>query len=459
MAIPAVQYQVGKEAVRSESPHGKRTLSALDSVTTPPLIVHIGHWLFLLLLASTILALLAPWQQNVLGWGQVSAFTPIEREQTIQAPVAGRIAKWHVQEGSKVKTGDVLIEIADLDPDLVVRLREQKAAFEAKVEALEEQVKSYNAQTQSLIATRDLLVTTAQYRLKTALERTRSAEEALAATEATLIAAQAQQTRLKRLLAEGIVSRRDFELSLRDEAIALRSVNSAKASLNAALADQRGAKAEIDRVRADAQSKVDSGSATANKASSDLADSRTSLAKIRIDLARQHAQTVNAPRDGTVFRLFGNPVGAIVKQSDPLLVLVPNTSARAVELWVSGNDAPLITPGRHARLQFEGWPAVQFVGWPSVAVGTFGGTVAFVDSTDDGKGRFRIMVVPDEGDHAWPPPRFLRQGVRAKGWVLLNEVRLGYELWRQLNGFPPVVSLQEPKESEPKTDIARKRLK
>jgi multidrug resistance efflux pump len=457
MAIPAVQYPVSKDAARPASRRGGRRTSALDSTTTPPLITHIGHWLFLLLLISALSALLAPWQQNVMGWGQVSAFTPIEREQTIQAPVSGRVVKWHVQEGSKVKTGDVLIELADLDPDLIMRLREQKAAIEAKVAALEEQVQSYNSQTQSLNSTRDLLVTTAQFRLKTASERTRSAEESLAAAEATLVAAQAQQTRLKRLLAEGIVSRRDFELSLRDEAVAMRSVNSAKASLNAALADQRGAQAEIERVRADAQSKVDSALATANKASSDLADSRTSLAKIRIDLARQHAQTINAPRDGTVFRLFGNPVGAIVKQSDPLLVLVPNTSARAVELWVNGNDAPLITPGRHARLQFEGWPAVQFVGWPSVAVGTFGGTVAFVDSTDDGKGRFRIMIVPDEGEHAWPPPRFLRQGVRAKGWVLLNEVRLGYELWRQLNGFPPVVSLQEP--LDPKTDIARKRLK
>jgi hypothetical protein len=28
--------------------------------------------------------------------------------------------------------------------------------------------------------------------------------------------------------------------------------------------------------------------------------------------------------------------------------------------------------------------------------------------------------------------------------VLLNQVRLGYEVWRQLNGFPPVVAPAEP---------------
>ena len=104
--------------------------------------------------------------------------------------------------------------------------------------------------------------------------------------------------------------------------------------------------------------------------------------------------------------------------------------------------SPLIEPGRHVRLQFEGWPAIQFAGWPSVAVGTFGGKVAFVDATDDGFGAFRIVVVPD-GDEPWPEGRFLRQGVRANGWILLDEVRLGFELWRQFNGFPPSVATEQ----------------
>ena len=49
-------------------------------------------------------------------------------------------------------------------------------------------------------------------------------------------------------------------------------------------------------------------------------------------------------------------------------------------------------------------------------------------------------AIPDEEDEPWPEPRFLRQGVRTKGFVLLDEVSLGYELWRQANGFPPIVS-------------------
>ena len=132
--------------------------------------------------------------------------------------------------------------------------------------------------------------------------------------------------------------------------------------------------------------------------------------------------------------------GQTVKEGDALFTIVPDSSEHAVELWISGNDTPLVTPGDHVRLQFEGWPALQFAGWPSVAVGTFGGQVVAVDATDDGTGKFRLQVRPDPDDVPWPSERFLRQGVRANGWVMLSQVPLWYEVWRQLNGFPPVVA-------------------
>ena len=137
-----------------------------------------------------------------------------------------------------------------------------------------------------------------------------------------------------------------------------------------------------------------------------------------------------------------------VKEGDQLFVIVPETSELAVELCVSGNDMPLIKEGDNVRLQFEGWPAVQFVGWPSVAVGTFGGKVNRVFPTDDAKGNFRVLVSPHkttDTDSEWPDDRYLRQGVRANGWVLLKQVPLGYEVWRQLNGFPPTVADEQPK--------------
>ena len=106
-------------------------------------------------------------------------------------------------------------------------------------------------------------------------------------------------------------------------------------------------------------------------------------------------------------------------------------------LYVSGTDVPLLAPGRKVRLQFDGWPALQFSGWPSVAVGTFGGEIAVVDQVAGADGRYRVLVRPDPSDEPWPAQ--LRQGSGVLGWAMLDQVRLGYELWRRINGFPPAL--------------------
>ena len=97
------------------------------------------------------------------------------------------------------------------------------------------------------------------------------------------------------------------------------------------------------------------------------------------------------------------------------------------------------------RLQFDGWPAIQFSGWPSVAVGTFGGTVTVIDVVSSGAGKYRLLVRPDsvngrDGERAWP--KQLRLGSGVQGWVILDSVPVWYEIWRQLNGFPPTLQAE-----------------
>lgn len=167
----------------------------------------------------------------------------------------------------------------------------------------------------------------------------------------------------------------------------------------------------------------------------DEAEASAELARMDIRLARQFSQSVKAPIDGTVLRVLAGEGGQIVKAGQSIATIVPDTESRAVEIWINGNDMPLVREGARVRLQFEGWPALQFSGWPDAAVGTFGGKVSFIDAADNGRGQFRAIVVPVGTE--WPSTKYLRQGVRAMAWVLLNEVNLGYELWRRFNGFPP----------------------
>lgn len=170
------------------------------------------------------------------------------------------------------------------------------------------------------------------------------------------------------------------------------------------------------------------------KYKNELAQAKIDMVNIEVRISRQKTQVIKAHVSGMIFRRLTGQESVVVKAGDILAQIIPETKSRAVELWIDGNDIPFVRLRQKARLQFEGWPAVQFRGWPEIAVGTFGGTVAFIDPTDNGAGLFRAVITPDE---PWPSTRFLRQGVRVHGWVQLGRVPLWYELWRQFNGFPP----------------------
>jgi multidrug efflux pump subunit AcrA (membrane-fusion protein) len=166
----------------------------------------------------------------------------------------------------------------------------------------------------------------------------------------------------------------------------------------------------------------------------EFAKTNIDMVKVDVRIARQTSQIITANVTGIVFKRLTGQESVVVEAGEVLAQIVPETESRAVELWVDGNDIAFIRVDQKARLQFEGWPAIQFRGWPEIAVGTFSGTVSFIDPTDNGRGSFRVVIVPDE---AWPSVQYLRQGIRVHGWVQLGEVPLWYELWRQFNGFPP----------------------
>ena len=388
-------------------------------------------------------SLLAPWQQNVRGAGRVISYAPIERRQSVQAPVAGRVEKFFVREGSQVKAGDPLLELRDNDPRLLERLEEQRTASTSKLASYSERVEQQQAQIESLRRARDAAVAAAKAKLAVAEQKLSAESRKQEAAEAALETARLQARRVRLLADKGLSSERDMELARLSQTKEQTELESLRASVSGARADVQAARAELDQKRADGESKVQEALSKLESARSDVADTRASLSKIEVEVARQHSQRVVAPRAGVVLSLLAAEGGALVKPGEPLLELVPDSSDRAIEVWVDGNDAPLIEPGRHVRVQFEGWPAVQFAGWPSVAVGTFGGRVAFVDAHSDGRGSFRVVVTPDADDALWPATRYLRQGARAKAWILLEQVRLGYELWRQFNGFPPSVAPPE----------------
>ena len=416
------------------------SISALHRLPSPQGLHVLARWLGAAFVVLLLTLWLAPWQQNIPGTGRVAALTPFDRAQTIAAPVDGRVRESWVVEGSRVEAGDLLLEIVDNDPEILERLSSQRVALDSQLASTEERVLVYEKQIEALERARSLATEAARRQVDVARAATRSARHGLEGARAAEQQANLNHRRNEELLRDGLVSEFEFEVARRTHEESRARVAQARQELDAALNDEAARKADLGQVDTRAEAEVEAARAERESAEVAAAALRERIAGLETRIAQQSTQRISAPRAGTVFRVYAAPGAELVKAGDPLVELIPDTTRRAVELWVDGNHVPLIEEGRPVRLQFEGWPAVQFAGWPSVAVGTFGGRVELVDPSDDGRGRFRLLVVPDDLDAPWPDSKYLRQGMRAKGFVLLDQVSLGYELWRQANGFPPIVA-------------------
>lgn len=386
---------------------------------------------------GVLVLVLTPWQQTAPGAGRVVAYVPEERQQNLEAPTEGRVLRWYVREGSLVKAGDPIVDLSDNDPEIMMRLRTERDAVEARLDAARARARASESRVDSLGQSRASAIAAAESRVAMAGQRVIASEQAVMLAQASLDAAELNLERQRSLEAGGLTSRRQLELTQLELTRSRTELERARVALSGAKAERLAIESDRLKVGTDANAALDDARASQASAEAEVANASAELARIEVRLARQSAQSVIAPRAGSVFRIIANGhSGEIVKAGDVLAILVPDTSERAVELWVSGNDLPLLREGGEVRLAFEGWPALQFSGWPGIAVGTFPGRVALVDAADDGAGRFRVLIVPAP-DAPWPAPIYLRQGVRALGWVQLGQVRLGYELWRQFNGFPP----------------------
>ena len=413
-------------------------------------------WLLVVgMFVTAVVLWFTPWVQNVTGSGRVVAVNPNDREQRISAPVDGRVVKWFVMEGSKVKKGDLLVEFSDNDPQILERLQGQREAITMRLEQLKARVSNLTQGVTGLQGSRRNALDAGVARLQMAKENVRAAQRSLDAAEANENTTKLNIDRQRQLLQKGLTSKRALELAELDHNRAIADVDRSKAQLTAAEADRLAREADQQRITTDFSTSIENAQGTAASGQGDIANAMGELNRLDVQIARQSQQKVLAPRDGTIFRLLAQPFSELLKAGESLAILIPETSDPTVELLMDGNDAPLIQAGAKVRVQFEGWPAIQFAGWPSVAVGTFAGEVLLVDSTDNGQGKFRILVKPDPNDEPWPARRYLRQGVRANGWVLLRTVPLWFELWRQFNGFPPVTAASEPG-SKPKDGSKKK---
>lgn len=414
----------------------------------------LAMWTVGLLFAAIFVLIFVPWQQTVIGTGTVTVFSPMQRPQNIDAQLSGRLKKWLILEGQTVIAGQVIAELADLDPKFLdthqietldaqkQALIERKAAAQARLAALRSQMSALGQSQQAAIPGAGEKIAQSQ-------DRILAAQQGLAAALQNRDTTNLNYNRLKDLYEKGLRSKRDFELAELEKVKAETSVQQAEAQLRVSQRDVTVAKFDRSKITGDTAAALANVSAAIASAQETIASATSDIAKLEVDLQnlkrRTEQRQVKAPITGKIVRLLQVGAGETVTEGDILAVVVPKTQDQAVELYVSDWDVPLVSEDRLVRLQFAGWPAIQFSGWPMIASGTFGGRVAVVDAVDDGKGRYRILVKPDMEaiqagkDEPWPSGNYLRPGTEATGFILLDTVPLGYELWRQFNAFPPTL--------------------
>lgn len=395
-------------------------------------------------MSFTVITMFLPWTQNIRNRGYVTTLTPDQRPQSINSIIAGRIEKWYVREGDVVKKGDTIMIISEIkdeyfDPQLLSRTQQQIKSKVLSVSSYAEKIKSLDAQIGALQETQQLkLEQTKNYIIQAKLKVQSDSIDFEAAKINYQIAVD-QFARMEKLYKDGLKSLTDLE-SRKQKLQESQAKNiSAQNKLLSSRNELINARVEYGSIKNQYIDKLSKAESEKYEAMSALYDSEATVTKMQNQysnyIVRQGMYIITAPQDAFITKIIKNGIGETIKEGEVLLSIMPANYNLAVEMYVLPQDMPLVRLGNKVRMAYDGWPAIVFSGWPNVSYGTFGGRIVAIDNFISSNGKYRIMVAQDPDDVAWP--RDVRIGSGASCITLFKDVKIGYEIWRNLNGFPP----------------------
>lgn len=404
---------------------------------------NVKKWLWGILVVL-IITMFLPWTQNIRAKGAITTLRQEQRPQELNTVLAGRVIKWYVKEGDFVQKGDTILQLGEVkvdyfDPKLLERTKKQIDAKQIAVQGYQSKAVTAGSQIKALEEGQKLKLSQIDIKLRQQDLKVTSDSNDLNAAINELGVAKRQIDAAKLMLDSGVVSLIDFErrkvsfqnavakkvsaenkyLQSRQELVSLRIEK------NATIQEYTDKIAKADGERFGSLANVATGEA-------DVAKLENAYSNYDI---RNQLYYILAPQSGQITKARKAGIGEVVKEGDMVVEVVPDQIKYAVELFAEPMDLPLLSIGQKIRFIFDGFPAIVFTGWPSASYGTFGGIVAAVETSVSSNGKFRLLVIEDPKEKPWP--KQLRMGGGANGIALLKDVAIGYELWRNINGFPP----------------------
>lgn len=391
-----------------------------------------------------ILCLFLPWTQNVQSKGYLTTLLPNQKPQAIQSVISGRLEQWFVREGSFVQAGDTIAHISEVkddyfDPNLVERTREQLDAKTESVQSYKNKVSSLENQYKYLEEARDLKIEQTKNKIEQTYLKIQSDSIDLIAYQIDENIALQQLNRTTNLYDKGLKSLTELETKkLKYQSTKAKTVVQQNKLLNQKN-ELLNLKIQLPSIYSQYADKLSKSESDKFSALSSKLDASANQSKLQNQLSnynqRQTLYYITAPQSGYITKIAKKGVGEIIKEGTDVVTIMPKIYDLAVEAYVLPNELPLLMIGDDVRLQFDGWPAVVFSGWPNTSVGVFSGSIIAIDQSINDEGKYRILIAPSNPEKEWP--NLLRVGSGTRAFILLKEVPIWYEMWRQLNGFPP----------------------
>ncbi|WP_442266595.1 HlyD family secretion protein [Tenacibaculum sp. ZS6-P6] len=420
---------------------------------------------FLLVFSFIIIIILfLPWTQNISSKGNVTTLRPNQRPQTLQSQIPGRIEQWFVQEGDFVKKGDTILRISEIkseyfDNQLARRTQDQLNIKNQSIDAYKNKVIALENQIKALQNERVLKLEQAKNKLTQARLKVKSDSIDLEAVKTKRSIAEIQLKRVVNLQKEGLKAVKDVE----EKRAKFQEANAKLISQeNKYLTSQNNvinAKLSISTLNATYQDKLAKARSSLFTAKSATLDTEVQVSKLETSVAnytkRNSLLYITAPQDGFINKAIKSGIGETFKEGEQLVGIMPANYELAVEMYIRPIDLPLVHIGEDVRVQFDGWPAIVFSGWPNVSYGTYGAKVVAIENFISNNGMYRVLLAPNKDAEPWPTA--IRVGSGAKTIALLDNVPIWFELWRQLNSFPP--NFYQPQDSKNTGKSKLKKLK
>ena len=402
--LKKIEKYLEKFLIRSDSEDKEFLPPAVEILETPP--SPMGRMLVWAVLGLFVLVLLWSFigeiDEVVVARGKV---IPVGYTKVLQSEDKGIVKRILVQEGQKVKKGELLMELdRTMSESDLNALKKEISYYDINIRRILAELsdKPFMAETGTGFDPRDMAQQMSLYQSRQSEKRARLefcdaqirqkedsvrvAESSLEKYRQLLSIAREREQNLQEIVEQGAISKYTY-LEYKGKRIELeQNVSMNISELSAARAEASAARQQKAQYLAEWNRQLQEELINCRKQYNTLKESERK-AELKNKLIE-----IKSPVDGAVHKLDIHTVGAVVQEAQGLMQVVPEGTPMEVEAWMENKDIGFVNPGMPVEIKIDTFNFQKF--------GTLKGKVREIspDAIED-KDRgplYRVMVSMDE---------------------------------------------------------------